>query len=651
MTTIKEIIQREVNPFDPVTLKTGNFWREEQQVWQSGVASIHQEIITQVTQILDLVVGDQQTRSLLLAGDQGSGKSYLLGRLKQNLNKKAFFAYISPCSDHNYLWRHILRQCVDSLMYQPQGQRESQLILWLKGLSVFNRTPKEQLLGQRGLFILNMRSIYPVGIYRAKEFFGVLYDLIQPDLYPLACDWLRGENLDDEELKALGVQGAIDSEETARNFLANLGIVATSTQPIVLCFDQVELAPKRSDGSLDLEPLFGVNTTFHNEKLHNFLLILSITTDDWRTNKKNIPQSDLARIEQFLALKAINLKQAQALWANRLAPLHAQAEPQPQSPIAPLSYQALEEKFPGGKTTPRLALNLASQLFQAYKLDSPSPETNPLAEFKLLWHQEFKQTQQQVSRLRQFASLELSAMLRKVIATLSEQEIPPTFLPSPKYSSYSFAYYHLQLGIKVGVLWTEEPNLTSFFHAMRACQKAVEHNMCQRLYLLRAEGVGASHHKGNQIYQQIFTHSSHQHLQTNLNFLHYLVTYNRLANSALAGELVIARQVTSFSGLEKLLREADVFADCALVQFLLTDTASVSATQSTEHKIKDFLLDVVKTQQLMGRQILVQNALHQFPTQDEEHLEQLIEQLSQEQQIRILDHGRDSKAQLVCLVQ
>ncbi len=31
MATLKEIIQREVNPFDSVTFTTGNFWTEDNQ--------------------------------------------------------------------------------------------------------------------------------------------------------------------------------------------------------------------------------------------------------------------------------------------------------------------------------------------------------------------------------------------------------------------------------------------------------------------------------------------------------------------------------------------------------------------------------------------------------------------------------------------
>lgn len=145
MASINDIIQREVNPFDPTTFKPGNFWQEQQDSALT-VESIHQEAITETEALLDLVAKDHRSRTVLLLGDSGSGKSYLLGRLKRTLNPKAFFAYIGPWSDSNYIWRHILRYTVDSLMHVPEGQQESQLMLWLKSLAAFKQLSMKELI-------------------------------------------------------------------------------------------------------------------------------------------------------------------------------------------------------------------------------------------------------------------------------------------------------------------------------------------------------------------------------------------------------------------------------------------------------------------------------------------------------------------------
>ena len=92
MTDINNIIKREVNPFDIINLKPTNFWADEQDSTLM-VESIHQETIIEIEGLLDLIGKDHRSRTVLLAGDSGSGKSYLLGRLKRTLNPKAFFAY------------------------------------------------------------------------------------------------------------------------------------------------------------------------------------------------------------------------------------------------------------------------------------------------------------------------------------------------------------------------------------------------------------------------------------------------------------------------------------------------------------------------------------------------------------------------------
>ena len=185
MATLKEIIQKEVNPFDSVTFTTGNFWTEDNHSKTATVKSIHQSAINQFQNILEYVIKDNRTRSILVTGDAGCGKSYLLSRIKKKFNNHAFFVYIEPCPSNDYIWRHTLRYTVDGLMHIPQGEKESQLLLWLKNLSALrDRSLLKKLLGERGMFILNLRSTYPTGIYQAKDFFSVLYDLTDPQLPP-----------------------------------------------------------------------------------------------------------------------------------------------------------------------------------------------------------------------------------------------------------------------------------------------------------------------------------------------------------------------------------------------------------------------------------------------------------------------------------
>ena len=649
MATLAEIIQREANPFDPVTLKTGNFWTDKRQQDIPPVTSIHQEAIQAIEHLLHNIAQDHYTRTILLMGDSGCGKSYLLASLKQNFNYQAFFAYIEPCPSSDYIWRHTLRYTVDSLMHKPAGEEESQLLLWLKNLANFrDRSLMKQLLGAKGLFMLNFRSTYPTGIFQPKDFFNVLYQLTQPEFYFLACDWLRGENLDDADLKKLGVNAVIDTEESARGILGNFGRIAEYNKPIVLCFDQVETY-RHADGSFDISSVFNVNTTLHNSNFKNFLVIISIIRNQFIEQKDNLHQSELARLDQIVTLKQISLHQVEALWSSRLSFLHAQAQPQPKSKLAPLKKEYLQQYYPGEKANIRDSLALASKLFLAHKTgqkDLDKIEEDIPAAFQLLWQQELQKTKGNVKRIRQFASQELIDMLQQVATALQVSQVKNRFLAG-KYSGYSFSYQSLDTKKLVGILWCEEPSLKSFVFAMKACDKAKKYHRNCRLILLRAETVGKAKNKGYQLYKKIFRRAPHRHLQPSLEDVSYLKTYQKLANEAIAGDLVLGSQTISLLQLQSLICHNQVLAECNLLQELqmIPKQKNTPVTEPTHPPARKILLNLAKVHKIIGRQKLIEQASYQIT--NPEDLEPSLAQLQAEKQIAIANPDAPAAEQII----
>jgi GTPase SAR1 family protein len=683
MTLIDDIIKHEVNPFDPTTFKPGNFWREQQDSALT-VESIHQEAIADIEALLDLVAKDHRSRTVLLLGDSGSGKSYLLARLKRTLNPKAFFAYISSWADSDYIWRHILRYTVDSLMQVPEGQQEgqqeSQLMLWLKSLSAFTkRSVKkaifkdnfwEVLRSDRQRFIQHLKKTYrTANIYNPDIFFGVLHDLTNPELYDLACEWLRGDDLSEESLQALKVKHSIDTEDVAKNILANFGRISTETQPIVLCFDNLDNIPRFPDSCQDFQALFNVNTTIHNDYLKNFLIIISVITNTWKKNVDRIQQADKAGIHQVVQLKRITLEQAKALWAYRLQPLHHQANPQPTSPIFPLTQQSLEQKFPGGRTAPRNVLILGRQDYQSYK-DSlvstptqtatstltPPPLTvdNTQAEFELQWQHEYNKVQGRITKITLLAAPELLRMLQEAMSALQVQEIKPKLL-SGKFASYSLSYQQPRQQERVGVVWTEDSSMNSFYTVMNACQRALDKNSCHILQLIRGVGVGNPKLAGNQIYRQIFTGTHHRHIKPTLSSVHYLATYHSLVNAALAGELVIVGKTLTLKELEALIRQSEILNKCTLLQDLEIVSKKKNGGDNGDagdklQNVNEFLLNLVKTQGYMARKVLIENTIRQFSGIPQSQVDNLIQQLCQANKAQIIDPNVPPEAQLICFV-
>ncbi|MEO0985521.1 MAG: AAA family ATPase [Cyanobacteria bacterium J06639_14] len=678
--SLKQIIQRNVNPFDPTTFKPGNFWQENLSL-ALEVDTIHQSVLQTVDTVLAQVRTDGKTRTLMLTGDSGSGKSHLLGRMKRQFNQRAFFTYIGPWPDSEFIWRHILRNTVDSLLQQPEGADESQLLLWLRSLPAFqDQSFLTWMRGQRTTFIKALQTHFPTRLYRGKEFFGVLYDLLNADLFPIAADWLRGDDLNEADLKAIKVKQSIDSEDAAQRLLANFGRISSATLPIVLCFDNLDNIPLLPDKSPDLQALFNVNSTIHNEKLSNFLILISLITSTWRQHRGRIQPADTARIDQSLSLRPITLNQSEALWKLRLASLHAQVSEPPETAIAPLTRDWLDYKFPGGRTLPRNTLMLGQQLIEQYQRDGelqlptaqtippPPPPAPPAqnqgASFALTWHQEFQKVQSRVTRIIQRSSPELIRSLWEVLGALELADLEAPLLTGTKYSAYSLRYRQLA---QVGIVWSEDRHMTSFYYLMRACERAIEQGRCDRLYLIRAANISQPQTKGYQLYRQIFAYANYLHMEPDLTSVHYLETYHSLMNAAAGGELVVGRTTPTVSELQALVRQTKVLNDCPLLQELEVvpelDTEPGSATdgdddslpvkqyrtQSPYKMAEQYALNLMATQQYMGLQLLMEMLLSQFPDLANGAAQAVIDTLIENKHLKVIDSTLSVEEQIICL--
>ena len=599
--SIEQLLRQEINPFDPNSFKPGNFWHDLPNP-SLHISSIHDPLLTQISTVIQQVQSDRVTRTIVLTGESGAGKSHLLGRIKTLFNDRAFFVYVGPWPDSSFIWRHLLRNTVDSLLQKPEGSTDSQLMLWLKALlQLQSEDFARQIFGKRRSFIRTLGTQYPTGIYNSNEFFGVLYDLTNPEMAFIAASWLRGDNLDEESCLELRVKQPLDSEDAAQKILANFGKIAVANRPIVLCFDNLDNLPHLPTGHPDFQSLFNVNSSIHNDKLQNLLILISIVTDTWKQNRPLIQPADLARVNQELVLRAITLEQAASLWETRLKPYHLQCDPRPESPLAPLQFQCLEAEFPGGKTLPRRALMLGQKLIDRLKqeglaaidtvaIDSPrysvSPDSNTpntpntpeitisetppavsqisqtIADLHILWQQELQKVKQTLTRISQLSSPDLLWRLREVLELLQIPDLYSPLLEGTKFASYSLAYG------TIGLIWVEDSHQASFYHLMKACQKLLARKDWTGLYLLRAEPLGKRTSKAYQIYRRIFAYDHYVHIQPDLESVQQLETYHRLLNAASGRELVVGRENPDVETLQNLLREAHLLDRCLLLKVL-----------------------------------------------------------------------------------
>ena len=691
MATLSQLIRKELNPFDPATFKPGNFWKESQET-NRDIASIHRGVQKEIEETLAAVMRDRQTRTVLMTGDTGSGKSHLLGRFKKQLNNKACFAYVGPWPDSKFIWRHILRQTIDSLIEVPAGETESQLMRWLKGLKILKKKGiAQKLLGKRNMFVHEMRASFPTA-YRGKDFFNALYSLVHPDLHMSAVDWLRGESLDEDEMREIHVGRCVESEDTAQKMLSNIGWIADSSQPIVICFDQLENIPTTPNGKLDIQALLNVNSSIHNDKLRNFLLIVSMLKSTWSKYKNEVGSSDKARISKIVEIRSITLDQAEAIWADKLRPIHQRANPKPESACAPLTRAWLEHHSPGGRMTPRAALNLAADLIDTYKrkgelsapptgnsssvsksVKSSGKDSNRnRASFELTWKKEFDETGRHLRRISQFSSPELVRRLQEVLEAIGVPKVTFSVLPSPTYCSYSLSH---EQGGRVAVVWTEDANMQSFYHIMRACRRASEERAYSKLFLIRHAQLGSPRNTGHRIFKDIFGGDRNSHIKPDIESVQYLETYHRLLNATAGKELLVNGRAISVGELQAFVRESHVFSDCMLLQRLgviARDRSVISPSvpgttgkrppvspppkpwpdkkEKERAAAERYILNVMATQSLVGRQVLIENTLEQYGRLESSDAVKLIQQLCQTGRMRVLDPNARPANQLLCWV-
>jgi hypothetical protein len=129
MASIDSIILKSTNPFD--NYHSVNFWQPQKD--PEPVVRVYSSRCDRHNRRNTRSSCPRASHTLFEASRRsGFWQTYLLGRLKKSLNDKAFFAYIKPFPQSDRIWRHILRYTVDSMIQVPEGQQDSQLMLWLK---------------------------------------------------------------------------------------------------------------------------------------------------------------------------------------------------------------------------------------------------------------------------------------------------------------------------------------------------------------------------------------------------------------------------------------------------------------------------------------------------------------------------------------
>jgi hypothetical protein len=200
--------------------------------------------------------GELRTSSLLVLGPAGAGKTHLFARLRQKLGPKAVFVHLRPLVGTEMTPRYVLGEIVKQLGYETMGQAEGlkqleALVgaslalldgdppdyprLFLDEVARLDETKRAEKL-EAAVERLLARHQEADETYLARLLEA---PFMKPPQQRAALAWLAGRELEESQMKRLGVSSSLPEERIIQS-LQTLGVFAAPGAPIVLVFDQLE---------------------------------------------------------------------------------------------------------------------------------------------------------------------------------------------------------------------------------------------------------------------------------------------------------------------------------------------------------------------------------------------------------------------------
>jgi hypothetical protein len=316
----------------------------------ADVTEINSAAFEKCRNLIADVRAQKMTQSLTLFGEPGSGKTHLLSRLRESLEKdslnghESLFIPIRMVTTSSMLWRFLRRHLAAALLRQRSDKTRS--------LARVIQSSREEIEEQdRNLAI-------------------VLGNLMDGVHFGDSAAWLRGDDLPEETLKTLGISALGDEDEleaaSRRIVLMICGLA--EPVPFVFCFDQLEALQSFPGDTAGFFKLGQVISDMY-DSTSNVALLSCLQTSLLPELESAVRGADrdrmLSRRAQLLPLT----------WHQAIQLVHARLATIPQlKDQRPIDEADLKDLFqPDGLCVARKVIVRCQDLFNAWQQAPPAP--------------------------------------------------------------------------------------------------------------------------------------------------------------------------------------------------------------------------------------------------------------------------------------